>query len=104
MNRLAAVACFCLAAAPALATDAMRVALDLGTVIGSEQSCGLSFDQAAIAAFVEDNVPAADMSFMSTMNMSADVTADEIGGFTASRKTAHCAQVTRIAKANGFIR
>lgn len=88
----------------ASAQESMRIALDLGTVIGSEKGCGLSFDQAAIEDFIEAKVPATDMEFMTTMNMSASVADDELSGFSASQKTAHCAQVRRVAQANGFLK
>lgn len=88
----------------ARAESAVQVALDLGVVIGSEEGCGLSYDQAAIENFVASKVPADDMEFMGTMNSSANVTERKVERFSASQKTAHCAQVRRVAKANGFVK
>jgi hypothetical protein len=87
----------------AAAQDMSMLAYELGDVIGSERGCNLSFDQAAIERFIEANAPSGDMGFMSDMNGAADLMADKFAEFTASQKTAHCAQVRRVAKANGFI-
>ncbi|CAI2936124.1 conserved exported protein of unknown function [Aminobacter niigataensis] len=87
----------------AAAQDSGLLAFELGDVIGSERGCKLRFDQSAIERFIEANAPNADMGFMSQMNGAADIMADKFSGFTASQKTAHCTQVRRVAKANGFI-
>lgn len=91
-------------AAPAVAqTDSMAVAMELGSVLASEEACGLSFDLAAIERFIEENVRADDMSFTSTLNMMTRGSAMQITDMSASEKTAHCAQIRRVALANGFI-
>lgn len=87
----------------AAAQDAGLLAFELGDVIGSERGCGLRFDQSAIERFIEANAPAGDMAFMSQMNGAAESMARNFADFTTSQKTAHCAQVRRVAKANGFI-
>jgi hypothetical protein len=93
-----------LATGGSLAQSAQRIALDLGTVIGSERACGLTFDQAAIAAFIEKKVAATDMEFMTTMNNSASMAEIDVKEFSASQRTAHCTQIARVAKSNGFIK
>lgn len=87
----------------AAAQDAGLLAFELGDVIGSERGCDLRFDQSAIERFIEAKAPDGDMGFMSDMNGAAEIMADNFATFTASQKTAHCAQVRRVAKANGFI-
>lgn len=81
----------------------MTLATDLGNVIASEAACGLSYDQAAISAFIESKVPADDMNFPSllqTMIMGQEYTLQEM---STSGKTAHCTQIARVAKSYGFI-
>ncbi|UWU80723.1 signal recognition particle [Bradyrhizobium huanghuaihaiense] len=80
----------------------MNLANELGSILASEKVCGLTYDQAAIAAFVEQRVPANDMSFPSTLNMMVTGNAVQIEGLSPSAKTAHCTQVRRVAKSYGF--
>ena len=53
----------------AQADDLFTVALNLGSVIGSEQACGLTYDRDPIERFITEHVKASDMSFPSTLNM-----------------------------------
>ena len=53
----------------AQADDSFTVALNLGSVIGSEQACGLTYDRDPIERFITEQVKASDMSFPSTLNM-----------------------------------
>ncbi|MCO5082631.1 MAG: signal recognition particle [Rhizobiaceae bacterium] len=89
-------------AASAQGLESMQIANELGTVIASEEVCGLSYDQAAIEAFIAKKVSADDMSFASTLNMMVMGTEAQIGDMSASAKTAHCAQIKRVAKSYGF--
>jgi hypothetical protein len=82
----------------------MRLAIDLGDVLGSETICGLTYDQAGIAAFIEKSVPANDMSFTSNLRMMTDAAQSENAELSGSAKTAHCAQITRVARSYGFIK
>lgn len=91
-------------AAPAVAQmDSMSVAVELGSVLASEEACDLAFDQAAIERFIDENVRADDMRFASTLNMMTQGSSMQISDMSASAKTAHCAQIRRVARANGFI-
>lgn len=101
---LAATAAVLSQSAFALSDDPVRIALDLGTVIGSEQACGLSYDLAAIEAFIDSNAPASDMQFMSTMNTSVSATHYDMRRFSEAQKAAHCAQIRRVAKSYGFVK
>lgn len=89
-------------AASAQGLQSMQIANDLGTVLASEEVCGLSYDQAAIEAFIAKKVSADDMSFASTLNMMVMGSEAQIGDMSASAKTAHCAQIRRVAKSYGF--
>ena len=107
LNRLA-----CLATTLALAGIAsahaddlsITVALNLGSVIGSEQACGLMYDRDAIERFITEHVKASDMSFPSTLNMMTMGTKSQIESMTESSLKAHCTQIRRIAKEYGFIK
>ena len=92
-------------AAPAAAQkfDAMQLAANLGTVIGSEATCGLTLKQEAITAFIEKNAPKDDMSFPQTLTMMTQGTEFNNQSLSASAKTAHCAAVTQSARHFGLI-
>ncbi|GHA13266.1 hypothetical protein GCM10007989_04810 [Devosia pacifica] len=92
-------------ALPAVGQDfgSMNTAVELGTVLGSEEACGLSYDQEAITAFIEAEVAADDMSFASTLQTMVMGQEMQINELSASAKTAHCAQITRVARSYGFI-
>ena len=49
------------------AKDSASVAVELGSVIASEELCGLTYNQAAIRAFIEKNVDADDTQFAVTL-------------------------------------
>jgi hypothetical protein len=86
----------------AQADDSDNVARELGTVIASEEACGLTYDQQAIERFINDHVKASDMSFPSTLDLMTRGTKYEIRSMSKSSLTAHCAQIRRIAEEYGF--
>lgn len=90
-----------LAGKPAAAGEP-NLALNLGTVLGSEEFCGLTYDQGAIEAFIEKRVAADDMSFAAELNTMTNGTKIENQDMSPSEKTAHCTQIRRVAKAFGF--
>lgn len=103
--RIAIIAAIGVLASPALALDQMKsmsLAHDLGTVLASEELCGLSYDQNAIAAYVEKRVPADDMGFAGTLDMMTTGAKISLADMSASSKTAHCVQIRRVAKNYGF--
>ncbi len=104
MKRIMLAAAVGLWAAEVCAQSAYRVATDLGQVIGSEEACGLAFDQAAIEAYIAANVPADAMDFTVTLNAEANVLRRRIVDWPKSRVTAHCAQIARVAKTYGFVK
>jgi hypothetical protein len=81
----------------------MQVAQNLGSILGSERACELAYDQAAIEAFIEEKVEASDMSFASQLNLFTDGMRYNFESMTDSQKTAHCAQIRRVAKNFSFI-
>lgn len=105
MYRILFAAVLAAASSPALAQglESKKLASDLGAVLASEEACGLSFDQSAIAAFIEAKVPADDMSFASTLSLMTKGQEVQIEEMSASSKTAHCTQIKRVAASYGFI-
>lgn len=100
---LAAALLMWTAPAGAGTADIMDIAVQLGSVLAAEEPCGLSYDQAAIERFIEQKVPASDMSFPSTLSMTTQGSAYQMKGMSRSALTAQCAQVKRIARAYGFL-
>lgn len=90
-----------LATAPGRA-DSMEVASNLASVLASEEPCGLTYDQAAIEAFIADKVPADDMNFTGMLTLMQRGNAAQIREMSASARTAHCAQIKRVVKSYGF--
>lgn len=82
--------------------ESMQIATDLGSVLASEEMCGLNYDQSAIEAFIVDKVPADDMGFASTLHMMTEGSKFNMKSMSASAKSAHCAQIKRVAKSYGF--
>ncbi len=83
--------------------DSTRVAIELGDVLGSEEFCGLQYNQDAIKRFIDSYVSKNDMGFtgnLGTMTRSSQRQNENMSG---SAKTAHCAQIERVARAYGFI-
>jgi hypothetical protein len=76
----------------------------LASVLGSEQACGLKYDQAAIERYVTSNVGADDMSFPAVLKSMTDGIKAQIAGMSESELTAQCTQVRRTAKHYGFVR
>ena len=89
--------------AAAQSLETMNLASNLGTVLAAEEACGLSFKQAAIEAFINDKVPADDMEFPSMLTVMTDGSRIQLKSMSQSQKTAHCRQISRIAKSYGFI-
>ncbi len=93
-----------LAAGPALAQrDSTTVAIELGTMLGSEAYCGLSYRPEAVEDFIGQHVSPSDMGFASTLEMMTSGTEYDLDGKSPSAKAAHCSAVTRSARHYGFI-
>lgn len=90
----------------ALAQDfkSMQLAHELGSVLASEEPCALSYDQAAIAAFIEKRVRADDMAFSGQLGVQTSGVGYQIKGMSVSAKTAHCTQIRRVARNYGFVK
>lgn len=80
----------------------IQLAHELGSILAAEESCGLSYDQAAIAAFIEKKVRADDMGFSGQLRVQTAGQEYQMKSMSASAKTAHCTQARRVAKSYGF--
>lgn len=105
MNRLLMVAASIALSGPALAMDDLersQLAMDLGSVLASEEPCGLTYSSGAIEKFIDQKVPADDMGFPSELSMMTSGAEFQIKEMTPAAKTAHCRQIKRVAKSFGF--
>lgn len=83
--------------------DVMQKAMSLGTLIGSEEYCGLTYDQTAIEDWIADNIPADAMEFPQNLEMGVTAETYTQDDRSPSAKTAHCAGISRTAKHYGFV-
>lgn len=94
-------------ASPAVAQhdiDALRLALDLGMLIASEEPCGLSFSEAAIRQFIDTNVPPdALLGFANDLNTSILGAGYDLRDQSDSARVAHCHSVALAARHNGLV-
>lgn len=83
--------------------DSMMKAQDLGSVLASETFCGLSYDQDAIGAWIDQNTDPADMGFAASLETMTMGAAYSLKDMSPSGKTAHCRSIARTAQHYGFI-
>jgi DhnA family fructose-bisphosphate aldolase class Ia len=102
MKMTAAVLAVALTGSSAMA-DSMNIAVHLGSVIGSEEFCELSYNHEAIEAYIEKHVDADDMGFPSMLNMMTDGQQYQHKDMSKSQAAAHCAQIRRVARSYEFI-
>lgn len=82
----------------------MQKATELGAVLAAEEMCGLSYDQGAIRAWINANIPVDAMDFPSTLSMMVEGSKYQNGSLSASSKTAHCAAIEQTARHYGFVK
>lgn len=90
-----------LGATPALPAS-FELTQGLADVIAAESFCGLTYDQAAIAAFIDAEVAADDIEFTSSLKGLLYLAEASQKDMSPSATTAHCTQVKRLAKTYGF--
>jgi hypothetical protein len=83
--------------------ERLKLAMNLGSVLAAEGPCGFSYNQAAIRAYIAKAVPVDDMSFPQMLNVYTMSYSQDLGSMTPSQKTAACAQIERVARANSFL-
>lgn len=79
-----------------------ETATNLGTLLASEKSCGLTYDQEAIRQWVDQNVEASDLGFPSTLALMTQGFEFQLSSMSESAKSAHCQSVMRAAQHYGF--
>ena len=84
--------------------ESMARAQELGTVLGSEDLCDLTLDQAGIEAWIAANVAPDDLSFASSLQTMTMGQAFQQDNMSTSSKTAHCAAVRQSARTMGLIK
>jgi hypothetical protein len=89
------------ASGPARAGEDLAEAL--GDVLASEDICNLHYDQDAIKKFIDAHVKADDMEFPSRLKSETSLSRYANKKMSQSEKTAHCAQISRVARSYGFI-
>ena len=92
------------AGASAYDADSAHTAKYLGTIVGSEKLCGLTFDPAALAAFVAQHIAADDIEFASNLQSETLELRVLDRDITSGEKIARCAQVKRNAEHFGFLK
>ena len=102
LGMMLAAGSFVLTASSAYA-DTFQLAQSLGDVLASEQFCGLKYDQAAIATFIKDRVPANDLEFTGNLKGATSLATYSLKNMSQSEKTAHCTQIRRVAASYKFI-
>jgi hypothetical protein len=85
-------------------TASVHAALELGSVLGSETACSLTYDQNAIQNYIVKHVDADDMMFATSLNGETEYAKNSTKEMSASSLTAHCTQIRRVAKQYGFAR
>ena len=101
-----AIAAVAISPSPSLAwddLDRMKFSGALAEVLGSEEACGLSYRQDAIAKLIEEKVPADDMEFSRLLSLETRMAERDVADMNASSKTAHCTQIKRVAKTYGLV-
>ncbi len=86
----------------AVTMDSMSIALALGDVLGSEDFCGLHYDQGAIKKFIDSRVKENDMEFAPMLKAMTQGSRFQNQAMSPSEKAAHCEQITRVARSYGF--
>ena len=84
--------------------DSLTLARNLGSVLAAEEFCGLTYDQDAIAGWIDENTAPSDMSFASTLRLMTDGAAYDLRDMSDSSRTAHCRAIERTARHFGFVK
>lgn len=101
-----AAALFAVMAVPAAAQDQMQTinaASQIGTVLGSEEPCGLSYNADAVAGWIDTMVAPDNLEFAPMLNTMTMGTAFQIEQMTDTARAAQCHTVERTAKHYGLI-
>jgi len=87
---------------PSIVGASDDVAHELGSMLASEKFCELTYNQEAIAAYIEQNVDEGDMGFASMLRLMTTGHSVGLKELDESGKSAHCTQIRRVAKKYNF--
>lgn len=97
------LAAFASSASAQSEVELYELAQGLGMVIGLEERCGLSYDQAAIDRFVDERVPPQDLGFLGLLSSMITVTEHGASDQSESELRVRCRAVENSARAFGFV-
>jgi hypothetical protein len=106
MKKTATLLTLCLAAVSqtfSASADSTSTASALGNLLASESFCDMTYNQSAIAAYIEREVAADDMRFngmLSLMTSGHEIGLQEL---SPAGRIAHCTQARRVARSHNFI-
>lgn len=101
---IAIVLIFASAADAQTAADrAAQAALDLGSALGAERPCGLTYDPAKVSSFIKSRIPPGDAYIAGAMTTASSATKAQIGEMSATEKLAYCQVMERSARASGLL-
>ncbi|MCV6548549.1 MAG: hypothetical protein OIF56_14925 [Cohaesibacter sp.] len=87
----------------AATADSYEIAKKIAKVIAAERMCGLSLNEPAIQAWIEQNVKADDMEFPDNLSLALSGAEDDQDELSDTAKVAYCKQITRVAKHYKFM-
>ena len=90
-------------AAQAQSFDSIQKAQELGSILASEEMCGLVYDQDAISRWIDENTDPGDMGFSGMLSMMTEGSKLQFADMSKSSKTAHCRSIERTARHFAFI-
>jgi hypothetical protein len=91
-----------LIAVPGLAI-AKSPASELASLLGSDEACGLTFDQAAVQKYIDDYVDPSDIGYSERLGTFIGMTRRDFRDVSKDEKTIRCYLIRRTAKHYGFI-
>lgn len=86
------------------AADTTTILLQLSSILGSKEACGIKFKEDAIRSYIIDQVTDNDVTFSARLTDYARVTRDsEIKAMSQGTLEAHCVLVRRFAIQHRFM-
>ena len=94
-----------LMAQPGAAMDlaTQKLVVELGSVLGSEALCNLSFDLDAVDTFIDRNVSPEDMGFAASLHMMTEGSRLQYAAIEGAHLRAHCRAVEATARHHGLL-
>jgi hypothetical protein len=87
----------------AFAQENLRLAGDLGSIIGSAEPCGYTLNDDAVSAYIEANVPASDLGFADNLRNNISYKRMLASDMTGLELRVYCETTQRAADGLGFL-